>query len=319
MISNFKFSLADVSTYRSELMGWSILWIMMLHFRFLQIAPIGFIAQYGFAGVEIFMFVSGLGLYYSLDKDDHLLPFYRKRLLRIFPTYYILGIFFSIFIYHDTIPTYLFRFTTFGYWTNGIFAEWYIPAIVFLYLLAPFFKQLFTSQRLVYAALLAFAILIASVLLVERDNLIDTRFYFLLYRIPAFLLGMACAYWIKNNASTKYYYLIALLGIPAFIWLFPQHHVVYRYKYLSLLFLMPCFIMVFCTISKLIPLLNRGIAQMGNASLEIYLIQGIIFCAIINGELVVPTQWHDLFTLLFIAVSTLLGIGAHWLFQRLRL
>ena len=78
---NFK----DISRYRSELMGWSILWIMMLHFTFNQIKPLGFIAQYGFAGVDIFIFVSGFGLFFSLDKNDDLITFYRKRLLRIFP------------------------------------------------------------------------------------------------------------------------------------------------------------------------------------------------------------------------------------------
>ena len=73
-------------------MGYSILWIMMLHFTFIQVKPLGFVAQYGFAGVEIFMMVSGFGLFFSLEKDASLKHFYKKRLLRIFPTYYILGI-----------------------------------------------------------------------------------------------------------------------------------------------------------------------------------------------------------------------------------
>ena len=68
-------------------------WIMILHFVFYSIVPLGFVAQYGYAGVEIFMFVSGFGLYFSLDKNPSLLIFYRRRLLRIFPTfptYYII-------------------------------------------------------------------------------------------------------------------------------------------------------------------------------------------------------------------------------------
>ena len=64
------FELKDISNYRSELMGWAIVWVMMLHFSFNQIKPLGFIAQYGFAGVEIFMMVSGLGLYFALDKKQ---------------------------------------------------------------------------------------------------------------------------------------------------------------------------------------------------------------------------------------------------------
>jgi peptidoglycan/LPS O-acetylase OafA/YrhL len=67
---NFKFEVKDISTYRSELMGWAILWIMMLHFTFTQIKPLGFVAQYGFAGVEIFMLVSGFGLFFSLEKKQ---------------------------------------------------------------------------------------------------------------------------------------------------------------------------------------------------------------------------------------------------------
>lgn len=65
------FSLQDISKYRSELMGWAIIWIMMLHFRFIHIKPLGFLAQYGFAGVDIFMLVSGFGLYYSLEKTTN--------------------------------------------------------------------------------------------------------------------------------------------------------------------------------------------------------------------------------------------------------
>ena len=104
----------DLSIYRSELMGWSILWIMMLHFTFNQIKPLGFISQYGFAGVDIFLFVSGFGLFHSLDKDDNLVRFYRKRLLRIFPTYYILGFITNLLLTHDDIQTFLFRYSTIG-------------------------------------------------------------------------------------------------------------------------------------------------------------------------------------------------------------
>ena len=133
--------LADISTYRSELMGWSIFWIMILHFGFYSIVPLGFVAQYGYAGVEIFMFVSGFGLYFSLDKNPSLLIFYRRRLLRIFPTYYIIGLLTSFLIFHDTVFQYLFRYTTIGFWLkDGLFADWFVPSILLLYLLAPFFK-----------------------------------------------------------------------------------------------------------------------------------------------------------------------------------
>lgn len=63
--------------------------------------------------------------------------------------------------------------------------------------------------------------------------------FFLLYRIPTFMLGMICAYWIMQNTSAKYFYIILLMGIPCFVLLFPHHHEIYNYKYFSLVFLLP--------------------------------------------------------------------------------
>ena len=314
-----RFRLQDLSLYRSELMGWAILWVMMLHFTFTQIKPLGFLAQYGISGVDIFMFVSGLGLYYSLDKNGNLQHFYKKRLLRIFPIYYVIGVFASLLVYHDSLPEFLFRYSTLGFWIGGIFYEWYIPSIVCLYLLAPFLKWLVDYRHALYAILLSVLLIILSYFLVEKTDIIDYEHYFLLYRSPAFIFGMLCAYWIKHQVSARYFFIIAVIGIPLFVLLFPQHHAMYRYKYFSLFFLMPCFIYAFCTLSKLLPPLRRLMAKMGNASLEIYLIQCIFFVAIINHQLAVPDAWHDAITLSLIALCTILGLSAHWLFKRLGL
>ena len=156
------FDIQDISVYRSELMGWSILWIMMLHFTFNQIKPLGFIAQYGFAGVEIFMLVSGLGLFYSLHSNHNIFQFYKKGLLRIFPTYYILGIFASILLFHDNIIDYLYRYSTVGFWAGGLYWEWYIPSIVMLYLLSPLFKYLIDKKYFILLLCLGLSILVIT-------------------------------------------------------------------------------------------------------------------------------------------------------------
>ena len=183
-------TIRDISTYRSELMGWAILWIMALHFTFTQIKPLGFLAQYGFAGVDIFIFVSGFGLFYSLEKNSHIIPFYRKRFLRIFPTYYFLGIFASILLYHDNAITYLFRYTTIGFWTGGVYGEWYIPSIVFLYLLTPFIKKLYDRRLFIIIILFVCLCLIISYIIVANNYINKGEpHFFLLYRIPSFIFG----------------------------------------------------------------------------------------------------------------------------------
>lgn len=312
------FSIKDISTYRSELMGWAIIWIMMLHFTFTQIKPLGFIAQYGFAGVEIFMLVSGFGLYFSLNKNSNYSFFYKKRLLRIFPTYYILGIFASTLLYHDTILNYLYRYTTIGFWTGGIYSEWYIPSLVILYLFAPFLKKLFDRKLLFIIAAVCCICLITSYILIA-NNLITKGepHFFMLYRIPAFLFGMACAYWIKNCVSKRYFYYLFLAGIPFFLLLFPRHHEIYNFKYFSLLFLLPFFTICFTSISKKIHIINPLLYVIGKASLEIYIIQGLFFHAIVTGIIKIPVEFHDLISILLIVLSSLLGISFHWVIEKI--
>ena len=310
-------NIKSISTYRSELMGWAILWIMMLHFTFTQIKPLGFIAQYGFAGVEIFFLVSGLGLFYSLDKDNNPLKFYKKRLFRIFPTYYIIGIFGSIFLYHDNLLDYLFRYTTIGYWTGGKYGDWYIPALLSLYLFAPVFKLLFDKRWFTVLGALSIGCLLIAYYYVDKEHLLDRRFFFLLYRIPAFILGMGCAYWIKHNVSSKYFLFLLIAGIPFFIFLFPKHHEFYNYKYFSLFFLLPLFVFIFVYISKYFRFINPIISTIGNASLEIYLIQGIFFSAIIKGLITPDPLWHDIITIALIILCCILGIFTHWFIDKI--
>ena len=307
------FDIKDISIYRSELMGWSIIWIMMLHFTFNQIKPLGFVAQYGFAGVDIFMLVSGLGIYYSLHSNHNLLQFYKKRLLRIFPTYYILGLFASILLFHDNIIEYLCRYSTIGFWTGGIYWEWYIPSIVILYLLSPIIKYIIEKKYFILLFCLCICIIVLTYFIINKRGILGLLHFFFLYRIPAFILGMVCAFWIKNNISTKYYYLFLLTGIPVFCYFFPQHHQFYNYKYFSLLFLLPLFTLFFIQISKHINFINPIIRMIGNASLEIYLVQSLFFYAIIIDKLIeIPPMWHDAITLSLIILCSIIGIIIHW-------
>ena len=293
-------------------MGWSILWIMMLHFTFTQIKPLGFIAQYGFAGVEIFMLVSGLGLFYSLHSNHNIIQFYKKRLLRIFPTYYILGIFASFLLFHDNIIDYLYRYSTVGFWAGGLYWEWYIPSIVILYLLSPLFKYILDKRYFILLFCIGVSILVITYYIICQRNILDRVHFFFVYRIPAFILGMVCAYWIKNNISTKYYYAFLIAGIPIFCYFFPQHHQLSNYKYFSLLFLLPFFTLLFIVISKYIKKYNPIIRAIGNASLEIYLVQSILFYALTNDLVIIPSVWHDTITVSLIFLCSIIGIIIHW-------
>ena len=310
-------SYKDISTYRSELMGWSILWIMMLHFTFNQIGPLGFIAQYGYAGVDIFLFVSGFGLFYSLDKDDNLVKYYRKRLLRIFPTYYIIGFIINLLITHDDILSYVFKYTTIGFWIGKEYAEWFIPSIILLYLIAPLIKIIIDKKWFILICIFVTCIYVIAYYFTDKEHILDRSHFFLLYRIPAFVFGMICAYWLKNNMPNKYFLYILLLGLPFFIYFYPFHHQIYNFKYYSLAFLLPLFVTIFIIISKYTIWTSPIFKKIGSASLEIYLIQGYFFTLVLNGTLSAYSEWHDLLSILMIITSTLLGIASHWLIDKI--
>ena len=297
-------------------MGWSILWIMMLHFTFNQIKPLGFIAQYGFAGVDIFLFVSGFGLFYSLDKDDNLVSFYRKRLLRIFPTYYIIGFITNLLLTHDDILTFIFRYSTIGFWIGKEYAEWFIPSIVLLYFLAPFIKKIIDKKWFVLICVTIVFLYITAYYFTDKEDYLDRSHFFLLYRIPAFVFGMLCAYWLEHNLSTKFFIFFLFIGIPFFIYFYPYHHQIYNFKYFSLTFLLPFFVTIFILLSKYMKWISPFLKKMGIASLEIYLIQGIFFTYVLNGATSDCSDWHDTLSILMIIVSTLLGIVTHWLIDK---
>ena len=305
------FDVKDISVYRSEIMGWSILWVMMLHFQFNQIAPFGFIAQYGIAGVDIFMMVSGLGLYYSLNSSRSIIKFYKKRLLRIFPTYYLFGIVASSLLYHDGIWEYFLRYSTIGFWTGCLYWEWFIPSIVFLYLLSPLFKYIIDQRKFILLTFINIVVLAFSFCMIDNNQILDRVHFFFIYRIPAFIFGMICAYWIHNRVSIRNYYFLLILGIPVFGLLFPHHHQIYNYKYFSLLFLLPLFSLIFVLLSKHLSFLNPTMRNIGKASMEIYLVQSFFFYAIINDYFVLPKQWHDSITLGLIIFCSLFGILIH--------
>ncbi len=310
------FEIKDISTYRSELMGCSIIWIMMLHYTFNQIHPLGFIAQYGYAGVDIFMMVSGFGLYFSLEKDHHVWRYYKKRLLRIFPTYYLIGILGSSLLYHDSILEYLFRYTTIGFWTSNIYADWYIPSLIVLYILSPFIKVVFNKKWFIFITAVVLIILGTAYWVGDKEYILDRMHFFFLYRIPAFIFGMLCAYWLQNGISKKYYYYILVAGIPFFVFLFPQHHQFYNYKYLSVFFLLPLFVIIFIAIQKYLNFTSPILRIIGKASLEIYLIQDLFFYAIINKMIIVQPILHDTITIALIIFCCLMGILCHWLLNK---
>lgn len=184
-----------VSRYREELKGIAILWVVYFHSKLLLPGAWDTLRAIGYGGVDIFLFLMGMGLFRSLSRGEELRGYATRRLWRVLPAYLPLLLVWMAIMY----PTYnlstvqaargvagnLFMV---GYWiqTPKVF-NWYANAQFLFYLIAPLcFALLARSKRPVYmlCTLLAFSagVGIAHIGLPQMMAV---------SRLPIFLLGMA--------------------------------------------------------------------------------------------------------------------------------
>lgn len=131
-----------ISKYRTQLMGFSILIIVFYHFfgiggsSFIDIAFRKLFSQ-GYVGVDFFMFSSGLGLVYSISKTENLKDYFIKRWVRIFPFFTFITLIECFVIRGESLGLSLLRSTTIGYYIGVSYIDWFVPALVGLYIVFP--------------------------------------------------------------------------------------------------------------------------------------------------------------------------------------
>ena len=136
----YRFVSSLLSQYRTELMGVATLLIVFFHLTFrIGHNVLWYVSTHAMIGVEMFFFLSGLGLCFSISHDYNVWHFYLKRLVRILPTYGIV-IFATLLISGNfSWGVFLQEWSCVGYWSGGHYYDWYIPNQMLLYLLFPFF------------------------------------------------------------------------------------------------------------------------------------------------------------------------------------
>lgn len=208
-------NLSKISDRRSEIMGFAILWIMIFHFPSICYVPIfSEICQLGYGGVDIFLFLSGYGLYYGSKKNVSTKDYYKRRFLRIIPTY-VLFVVLSEIISHKLSTFTIFKVLILDFWITGR-GYWYIPAQILLYLLFPLIIGRFNMPNLKKIFILSIFISLITVALIDVFSYsmiffnINRDTYFLNYnlffsRIPIFILGVCFGYLSYNKMLLSIY------------------------------------------------------------------------------------------------------------------
>lgn len=202
-----QFNIQDISKYRSALMGIAMLLVVWHHLP-MGVPSIIVNTLKGHAGwgVDIFLFLSGIGLYCSAHKKFTLKSYYIKRFIRIFPVYAFIILCTDIITGHFNLSAFFYKVTTIGFWIGKNSFEWFIPTIVGLYLIFPIFYYIIKYNKgILFATILTIAIYIYISLLPEHSN------FQLYFRIPVFLCGVVCGYLLTQDLSNKQYLEIKIL------------------------------------------------------------------------------------------------------------
>lgn len=276
------FNTSLLSKYRTELMGVAILWVFLFHcqgFYKNPLNPLWYVMAMGFGGVDIFLFLSGMGLCFSYTRKPRLGSFYGRRMVRIFPAFIVVTFFGTLLTSVFNWSNFLLTITTLGFWLD-ISNNWYIPALVLFYLAFPALYPL-VRKRPVSSVIGAF--LLSWALLFAYDYFGCTGLSRLaITRIPVFVLGMATAARAQQATELKgksfaalfiaFFVGIALEGLctRSKVWAWDRGLIWY-----AMFLVVPFLMLVLCKgFSRLSPksVLLAFLRLNGRLSLEIYLI-----------------------------------------------
>lgn len=191
----------NIGKYKSALMGLSMLLVFLYHARseklgFMPTGLLGTIFEEFNLGVDIFLFLSAFGLCFSLKKNT-LKRFYANRFKRVIPTWWVVLLLIHItgvlvgskfpngsFVYPHSAIDVFYWYTGLGYFFNTCFYEWYIPTLLFFYLLIPLINRLSRNN-----VLLTILISIPVILLCKELGYLS-HLSLSIIRVPIFLLGV---------------------------------------------------------------------------------------------------------------------------------
>ena len=190
-------NLGLLSKYRTELMGVATLLIILCHMPahgVVMPSPLSTVLSHGGAGCDIFLFLSGLGMYRSLSRlktsGGRILSWYKRRFARVLVPYLMICI--PCFVYYaivDNWPltTLLLRLGTLSYWTEG-WGLWYVALTLILYLLTPVIDKINSLSQGHYWMWLLVLLSWSFGFFPEQSGVME-HVQFVLCRVPCFLLG----------------------------------------------------------------------------------------------------------------------------------
>lgn len=320
-----------ISKYRGPIMGICIAEVLFGHGGIVLPGPLNYLTKLIWV-IDIFFFFTGLGVYHSMKKDGEIIPFYKRRFMRIYPYYfpvivlYFLG---QIVCFHADMNAFQAAREFIGNafmvgWINDMDRQfnWYPQAVFFAYLIAPVLyiavkhfngspKKLllllgffiitqpcfFAKNELVgYSRAISFVLGIIAADLADRD--VKFRINVPLTLVIA-VLGLGVCYWVQGLPLeiSWPYGLSWYPGIPV----------------IPGAMLVCCWFFRLCDRVKFLAWVTKLFGVLGAASFEIFIMQRLLYGYIDDFKIPVNGNLQWVISAIGIAI---IALGYSWLVKK---
>lgn len=280
--------LDGLSRQRVPIMGVAALLVLFCHMQFTIPPSLGVfigIRSLSSCSVDIFFLLSGLGIRFALCKYS-VGEFYRKRLLRILPTFFAV-----VLLVHAVLmplmgkwtswADLLFKLTTLDYFIHNEQTLWYVGAILLFYLFSPLYHRLFSraADKVRFGiAGVGVALLVSVAASFALNALGIEHLMLVLARLPVYLLGYWVGYLIEQGKSLPLWSLAVafVLGLAGMIVQQTCFTLEFSEAYGILWYPFLCFVLPFCLLlargfDKIPAWLRAPFGFCGKHSLSLYL------------------------------------------------
>lgn len=183
--------------------------------------PIGRL-NIGYAGVDIFMLLSGYGIGKSLLKNS-VKQFYKNRIHRILPLWVLMILFDNAIKYligeGTTITLLLCDLSTISFYTHpNSLPEWYLATLILFYLISPLYKYLLEKTGWILLIIISVSIYSCYIII----GTTTWQYACAIPRFPLYLLGLTCA--LKNKEDISYSITIPLFLVGIYYFFQNNHY-----------------------------------------------------------------------------------------------
>lgn len=247
---------------------------------------LGFIPRVAFT--QGFLFLSGIGLYYSFAKNSCIKDFYIRRLKRLMLPFAILSSWYYVFqdFIEDCNPVYfILHISSMAFWVEGNYnGMWYIAISILIYALFPLFHKLISTNRRGNKVILL--ILITIFLIISMHHFIPTYYSKIsigIEKVPMFILGIyvgQLSLLQKQNESIILICAVVITWIISYILKSDWEYGIAIYGMTEKIVYMSIICIFFSKSENwyLIQRIRKFLKWFGRYSLELYVLHLLIFC-----------------------------------------